>query len=220
LSPETIRDLALFFPPWLFALSIHEFSHAWVAHRLGDPTPQRQGRLTLSPLSHIDLLGSILLPALGLAFGGFFFGWAKPVMVQPRNFNRNRSRWANHLLVALAGPGSNLVLAILSAFLFVGLMLAGFDQGSFAVGAARWSLLANVLLAVFNMLPLPPLDGSRLIPDSMAELRDTLTRYAPMIFIALILPLFGGRSILGLVVAPVTQGLAVGLISVAVAVLG
>jgi Zn-dependent protease len=134
----------------------HEFAHAWVASLLGDDTPENEGRLTLYPPAHIDLIGTILLPALTSLFSGGFLGWGRPV-----NTNVNRLRWhyKGLALVALAGPASNILLAVIAAAVsfFTAKIFA--DLSEFASRAATLS----VYLAVFNMIPVPPLDGSKLL---------------------------------------------------------
>ena len=143
-------DLLAFFVPFLLAIAFHEAAHAFVADRLGDPTARFAGRLTLNPLAHLDLFGT-------LAFLLVKIGWAKPVPVNPMNFKNPVS---DEIKVALAGPVSNIILAIISAFLFntLGRLTGGFIANIF------WaSVYVNLLLAFFNLLPLPPLDGSKLL---------------------------------------------------------
>lgn len=150
MAAVTFDNLFAFFIPFLIAIAFHEAAHAYVADRLGDPTARLAGRLTLNPLAHIDLLGV-------LAFLLIKIGWAKPVPVNPMNF---RNPVADEIKVALAGPCSNISLAILSAFLF---HLAGQPAGGFLPQLLLASVYVNLLLAIFNLLPLPPLDGSKLL---------------------------------------------------------
>ena len=154
-------------PVILFSLTIHEYAHALVAYRLGDDTAKRQGRLSLNPLVHLDLLGTLLLFIV-------HFGWAKPVPVDPRNF-RNPKK--DMLLVALAGPVSNILTAIAAAVILKAIFenFAAIPPGSGVDVAVRmlvWFIYIGIVLAVFNMIPVPPLDGSRvlygLLPDSLA----------------------------------------------------
>ncbi|MEE2828403.1 MAG: site-2 protease family protein [Myxococcota bacterium] len=150
-------------PVFLFSLVFHEYSHALVAHRLGDRLAAWSGRLTLDPRPHVDPLGSIVMPLAGLALGGFIFGWARPVPVNPRDL-KNRSR--DMALIALAGPVSNLLLLIACAFLMRGLMAAGATEdglSGIALRMAAFGVYINALLAIFNMIPLPPLDGSKVL---------------------------------------------------------
>jgi Zn-dependent protease len=134
----------------------HEFAHAWTAERLGDDTPRNEGRVTLHPLAHVDWLGTLLLPLITSLFTGGFLGWGKPV-----NTNPSRLRWGLNgmALVALAGPASNVVFAVVLAAVaaFAASVHAGFAE--FALQGARLS----IYLAIFNMIPVPPLDGSKLL---------------------------------------------------------
>ena len=177
-------------PVILFSLTIHEYAHALVAYRLGDDTAKRQGRLSLNPLVHLDLLGTLLLFIV-------HFGWAKPVPVDPRNF-RNPKK--DMLLVALAGPVSNILTAIAAAVILKAVFenFAVIPLGSGVDVAVRmlvWFIYIGIVLAVFNMIPVPPLDGSRvlygLLPDSLAYRYAKFETYG--IFILFAFFLFGGQ---------------------------
>jgi Zn-dependent protease len=171
-------DLLLSVPAILIAITIHEFAHAWMADRLGDPTPRQRGRLSLNPLVHLDPLGTLMLLIAR-------FGWAKPVEVNPRYF----ANWRMGMIqVAVAGPLSNIVLAFAVGFLVrAGVFSLPPLLGQFAL----YLVLFNVILAVFNLLPVPPLDGSRvvsnLLPPEQAVAYDRLARYGPLLLLALIL---------------------------------
>lgn len=203
---HTISYMAL---PLLFATVLHEYAHGWVAFRCGDPTAKLQGRLTMNPLAHIDPFGTIILPLICLATpGGFFLGWAKPVPIDPRLMQDPRRDMA---LVAAAGPGMNLLLAIGSALLFALLLsidptIAGYwaasgnDQSPRAAMTmlllpiavmAVYSVLINVLLMLFNLIPIPPLDGGRiltsLLPRTPALALMRVEPYGMMILVGLIL---------------------------------
>lgn len=231
LGPDFIRRVAVLMPALLFSLSVHEFAHAWTATRLGDATPRRQGRLTLSPLAHLDVMGSIVLPLILLAGsgGGVFFGWAKPVQFNPSAFSRRLSMRQGSALTAVAGPLSNVALAFLALLALRWWASAG-DMGSVAArGGAGFSSFGlelvvglielNILLAVFNLLPLPPLDGGYLLPRSLDSVRAVLERYSLVIFLALFfIPIPGVNRPLGsLIVDPLMSALGAALQAVAFA---
>jgi Zn-dependent protease len=176
--------------PILFAITVHEVAHGWVAKRLGDPTAQRLGRLTLNPLKHIDPLGTVLIPALLLLLkAGFLFGWAKPVPVTWENLRRPKR---DMVLVAAAGPAANLLMALLwGAVAKLGTLLP--EAWAWAGEPLRYmgwiGILVNVLLLVFNLLPLPPLDGGRvavgLLPGPWAYRLASVEPYGFFILLAL-----------------------------------
>ncbi|MCK4810336.1 MAG: site-2 protease family protein [Candidatus Omnitrophica bacterium] len=141
----------------LFSIIIHEYAHGWVAYKLGDPTPKLSGRLTLNPLAHIDVFGTIMLPILLLLIsrGSFAFGYAKPVPINPYNFKNPKKEI---MWVGLAGPLSNLILAAIFAIL----IKLNFPR-PFPYDIFIWGLLINLILMIFNILPIPPLDGSRIV---------------------------------------------------------
>ncbi len=192
--------------PLLFAIVLHEYAHGWVAGRCGDSTAKLQGRLTVNPLAHIDPLGTVILPLMCVLFGSFLFGWAKPVPVDPRHLRQPRRDMA---LVAAAGPGMNLMLAVASALLLAALLtiepalslrgsaendappslLATMFLRPMAV-MALYSVMINVFLALFNMLPIPPLDGGRILtailPPKPAMALARLEPYGMLILVGLI----------------------------------
>ena len=181
----------------IVSLSVHEAAHAWSADRLGDPTARTLGRLTLNPLAHIDWIGTVLFPLVALVTGLPLLGWAKPVPVNFRNLKAPRRDFA---LVALAGPVSNIALAVLATPIF--LMMYGdgvIEMGSMLAGSF---VVLNVSLAIFNMIPFPPLDGgnvlSGFVPESVAAAIDQLRPYG---FIMLYALMFTG--VLSRVVFPV-----------------
>ena len=184
--------------PVLIAVTFHEAAHGWVAWRLGDDTAYRLGRVTFNPLSHIDLFGTILLPALMLfgSGGKMMFGFAKPV---PVNFGALGRPRRDMVLVALAGPGSNLLLAVISAALIHLLPMLSGDVYQWAGHNLINSVRINLLLCVFNMLPMPPLDGGRvavgLLPNSLSRRLARLERAGIAIILAavFILPWIGGK---------------------------
>ncbi len=177
--------------PVVFAITVHEVAHGWVAKYFGDRTAEAQGRLSLNPIRHIDPVGTILVPAILLLLpGGFLFGWARPVPVNPR-FMRNPR--GNMVWVSAAGPGANLVMAILWAFLMM--LTQKMDlgvPGQWLGAMAGYGIGFNVMLAVFNMLPIPPLDGGQVLANLLprGRLSNLFERIAP----------FGLFIVLGLIV--------------------
>lgn len=160
-DPEYIQRLAIALPAILFALTLHEVAHGWVADKLGDPTARQMGRLTLNPLAHLDPMGTLAFALSMMA--GVGFGWAKPVPVDTRNL-RNPRR--GMMWVALAGPVTNFVLAIASLLLFIAVRQAGLASGFIGQPAARMLLAAfqvNTALAAFNLIPVLPFDGGRIL---------------------------------------------------------
>ncbi len=149
----------------MFAISVHEAAHAWTADRFGDPTARLQGRVTLNPVPHIDLIGTIIFPLLLVFMGQPVFGWAKPVMVNPYNLRHPRR---DHMYIAAAGPVSNLAVAISSTVLFLILKKTGLypaNGGVIDIVAVIlfYLIVINVFLALFNLIPVPPLDGSGIL---------------------------------------------------------
>ena len=192
MSQDFLWQLSIWALPVLAAIVFHEVAHGWVAYRLGDPTAAVMGRLTLNPLSHIDVIGTVLLPALLIWAGGPVFGYAKPVPVDYDNLKDPRR---DMIRVALAGPGANLILALLSLLLVKFMMLSGSSVNG-AVSSFLWytcltSARINVMLAVFNILPVPPLDGGRvlvgLLPEHQAMQVDRIEPFGFIIVVALLM---------------------------------
>lgn len=195
-----LKFLIIFVPVILFSLTIHEYAHAYIAHKLGDDTAKRLGRLTLNPLKHLDPLGTILLLLV-------HFGWAKPVPVDPRNFKDPKK---DMLYVAIAGPISNILTAIIAAVILKAILI---NYGSLAVSAnimepivqtLYWLIFIGVVLAVFNMLPFPPLDGSRvlygILPDEMTYSIRKIETYGIFILFGIIL--LGGSIFSKIITTP------------------
>jgi Zn-dependent protease len=207
--PQILHTISTMALPLLFAMVLHEYAHGWVAYRCGDSTAKLQGRLTMNPLAHIDPFGTVILPLLCLAMpGGFFLGWAKPVPIDPRCMRHPRRDMA---LVAAAGPAMNLALAIGSALLFALLLSIEPTIGSYwsksedtsppdtwhtmlllpIAVMAVYSVLINILLMLLNLLPIPPLDGGRiltsLLPTTVAVALMRVEPYGMFILVALIM---------------------------------
>ena len=184
-----IQRIVVWILPVVFAITVHELAHGWVAKQYGDQTAWVLGRLTLNPLKHIDLVGTLLIPGILLLTGtGFIFGWAKPVPVDPRNFARPRQTMA---IVALAGPIANLLMAIgwaVLARIGVSLNIEAISSPLIYSGVAGISI--NLVLALLNLLPIPPLDGSRILtgvlPIQWAWRYNQLERYGFIIIMILL----------------------------------
>ncbi len=177
-----VQKICVSLIPILFAITLHEVAHGWVAYRLGDPTAKMLGRLTINPLKHIDPIGTVIVPLLMLWLGGVIFGWAKPVPINHRNLKHMRRDIA---LIAVAGPLSNLFMACFWAVIFH--LTASF---SLPLGLmAQIGVEINVLLCILNLIPLPPLDGSRvvdsLLPGRMSYYYSRLEPYGFFIILAL-----------------------------------
>ena len=202
-SPDQVRRALLALVAFVVSVSVHEFGHALVADRLGDRLPRQQGRLTLSPLAHIDLIGTIIMPLVGaLLPGGFpLIAWGKPVQTNPRNYTDKLPRKVGRMLVSLAGPVMNLLLALLVSIVFVLLGRAGKLSPAVADALVRYVIALNLVLMFFNLIPLPPLDGAAVLagvlPESAQVVPRTLEKYGSLLFFILFL-----SGALGFVMAP------------------
>ena len=193
-----IQKIVIYALPVIFAITVHEAAHGYAAKHFGDMTAFNAGRITLNPLKHIDLFGTIILPALTVMLGGILFGWAKPV---PVDFNRLHHPKKDMLWVAAAGPASNFVMAIFWALVLKFSVNAPEDFVLPLTLMAKAGVTINIVLMVLNLLPLPPLDGGRiavsLLPINLARPFSQIERYG---FIILIILLFSG--VLGRILEP------------------
>jgi Zn-dependent protease len=194
---STIYAVSVWVIPLVIAITFHEAAHGFVAHRLGDDTAWQLGRVSFNPLKHIDPFGTLLLPAfLLLSHSPFLFGYAKPV---PVNFRRLNNPRLDMVWVALAGPATNIVLALAAAAAFHLLGLAPAENAQWIFDNLKNALVINVVLAIFNMMPIPPLDGGRvavgLLPNALAIPLSRLEPYGMLILIGflIILPLLGNQ---------------------------
>ncbi len=200
---DRILSLLIIAPPILFALTVHEYAHGWVAYRFGDPTAKNAGRLTLNPLSHLDPLGTIMLFLVHL-------GWAKPVPVNPYNLRHPKE---DMVWVSLAGPGANMLMALMCGLIIrlVNPLSAYLEMGSSFLGILAlmvvYGMMINLILAFFNLIPLPPLDGSKilmgLLPVQYEYQMAQLERVGPFLLIGIILiSNFAGIPILWRILSP------------------
>jgi len=210
IRPETLVAVAIFL---LVGFPVHEFSHALVAYRLGDGTAKMFGRLTLNPIVHLDPVGSLILVASALLGSGFIIGWAKPTPVNPSMLRGGRRAEA---WVAAAGPVSNLVMAIAGAIVFRVLdAIVGPGAPGFVVfigNVTLWFVLINLALFIFNLIPIPPLDGSKVMfalmnPRTVWQIRPKLEQWGFLILIVVMIIPINGISIGGRVILPLLNGL-------------
>jgi Zn-dependent protease len=190
---QKILTYVIQFATVLFAISIHEAAHGWMANLFGDPTAKNQGRVTLNPIAHIDLVGTIIFPLLLIAMGAPVFGWAKPVMVNPYNL-RNPRR--DHMFIAAAGPGSNILASISAIIIFIVLKRLNIitlnNPGIIAL-ILFYLIIINIFLALFNLIPIPPLDGSGILEGLLkGQALESYQKIKPYGFIILIVIIYAG----------------------------
>ena len=200
-----VQRIAIWALPVLFAITVHEVAHGWMARQLGDPTAMMLGRLTLNPIKHIDPVGTLLIPGIMLMVGGFIFGWAKPVPVTWENLRKPKR---DMVLVAAAGPVANLIMALMwAAIMKIGLLLGGsidwMARPLTYMGGA--GIFINTILMVLNLLPLPPLDGGRvmtgLLPGRWAWYFSRIEPWGFFILVGLLV-----SGLLGKILGPVVFG--------------
>jgi len=190
LSAADLRQALIFVLCLVVATAFHEFAHAYVADRLGDPTPGRDGRVTLNPLAHADPVGTLALPVIAGLLHLPVFGWGRPVMTQPRYYTRRFSMRAGMAMVSFAGPLANLLQALVTLGVIKLLLVAGVNQPGLLEVLVTFFML-NVTLAFFNLLPVHPLDGGKILawmlPSRFEHIDDMLARYGWTILLALML---------------------------------
>jgi len=209
-TPLGLLTLALEILIVLFSLSVHESAHAWMADRLGDSTGRMLGRITLNPVPHIDPIGTILVPAVMAYFGGPIFGWAKPVPVLSRNFKHIRR---DEAFVAAAGPVSNLIITLASTFILGGFLIFLRPMQLFGLMGTEYTIpwwifllgQINLVLALFNFIPIPPLDGSwilsALLPYGVHQFYESIRRYGPILLVIIFF-----TPLLNFILLPVLRG--------------
>ncbi len=184
-SKEALLGLVLTLPAVLIAITFHEYAHAFAADKLGDDTPRRQGRLTLNPIAHLDPIGSLMLVFVG-------FGWGKPVEINPRNFNRNISMSAGEAIVSVAGPAMNIVLSIIFSIIYYAIIKFAHSfvltqAGAITIILLQEIIIINIGLGVFNLIPLPPLDGSKILRHFLPyNAREWFIRYEQIFYIVFV----------------------------------
>ena len=204
---DQIRAAILYLIAFILCIAAHEFGHAWVANRLGDPTPRLQGRLTLAPQHHIDPIGTIIMPLIMAFTAAPLLAWGRPVQINPVAFTRRFSLSTGRMLVAIAGPTMNLIMALaVSLVIIVAGRLGAPDR---LLGAIfHYLVQLNISLMIFNLLPIPPLDGGSvlawLLPRSLHNLVDFLARYGGIILMLLVLSPSMGLPVMRVIGYPIT----------------
>lgn len=209
MSQNIVFEIAVWLVPLVIAIVFHEVAHGLVARRLGDPTAESKGRLSLNPIKHIDPFGTVILPMLLALSHAPMFGWAKPV---PVNYSRLNSPRRDMVLVALAGPGMNLILALVGTAILAATVEAKTGVGAFIAANALNFVLINIFLAIFNLLPVPPFDGGHvvegLLPPGPAQSFRKLGRYSLLVLVLLllVLPTLSPRAnVVARIVSPIVD---------------
>ncbi|MFH1378635.1 MAG: site-2 protease family protein [bacterium] len=201
---EILVRILVQLPILMFSVIVHECAHGWAAERCGDDTARVMGRITLNPLPHIDIMGTIILPILFVLTSPFVFGYAKPVPVNPYRFNHPRR---DTLLVSISGPASNILLAIICALSLKIIIIMPWlqvDLKMISVQLLSFAVLVNLFLAILNLIPIPPLDGSGIVSSLLpADLAYTYEKIRPYGFVILVVLLFSG--VIGMIIMPVLR---------------
>ena len=212
LGPDQVKHAILYLIAFILSIAVHEFGHALVASRLGDPTPRMQGRLTLSPIHHIDPIGTILLPLImGLTASSSMaiplIAWGKPVQTNPSAYSRRLSMSTGRMLVALAGPTMNLVMAIIVTIILIIAGKLGASSMLITTGF-HYLIQLNISLMVFNLLPIPPLDGGSvlawILPRSMQNVVDFLSRWGMYILLFMVISPSLGLPLMQIIGYPIS----------------
>jgi Zn-dependent protease len=204
---DQIQQAILYLIAFVLCVSVHEFGHAWVANRLGDPTPRMQGRLTLSPLHHIDLVGTLLIPFISAVSPTALplMAWGRPVQTNPLAYTRRYKVNTGRMLVSIAGPSMNLLMALLASLIIVVASHVGLSA-RFQNAIFNYLVQLNLILMCFNLLPIPPLDGGAVLawvlPRSWQGVVDFLQRYGAFILLLLVLSPMLGLPLLSIVMYP------------------
>jgi len=207
ISVDQVQQAILYLIAFILCVSVHEFGHAWVANRLGDPTPRMQGRLTLSPLHHIDPVGTLLIPFISAVSPTALplMAWGRPVQTNPLAYTRRYKVNTGRMLVSIAGPTMNLLMALLASLVIVIASHAGASP-RFQNGIFNYLVQLNLVLMCFNLLPIPPLDGGAVLawalPRSWQGVVDILQRYGSFILLLLVLSPMLGLPLLSIVMYP------------------
>lgn len=210
-----LLDLVLTLPGVLVAITFHEYAHAWAATKLGDETPSMQGRLNLNPLSHIDPVGFVLL-----LFAGF--GWGKPVQINPRNFYGKYSMETGEAIVSVAGPIMNFILAIVFAILYCIILKVApisFIMSSIWISIIQYAIIINIGLGVFNLIPLPPLDGSKIFRKFLPyNAKQWIYEHESMFYIIFLVIWITGLT--GIIISPILNAIYKGIMKVCFTIFG
>jgi Zn-dependent protease len=206
IGPDQLQRAISYLIAFILSIAVHEFGHAWMANRLGDPTPRLQGRLTLAPQHHIDPIGTILMPIIMALSSVPLLAWGRPVQYNPANLTRRFSVSTGRMMVAVAGPAMNLIMAfVVSIVIVIGAKLHAPDRLINAI--FQYLVRLNISLMIFNLLPIPPLDGGAvlawLLPRSMHNVVDFLGRYGGFVLLLMVLSPSLGLPLMNIIGFPI-----------------